>query len=288
MRGYRIRSLVGASRLNHAGVEGSRHYAPQPGMAGVVHVDHGTKELEHLLRHVDHGRSALLGLIDLRMPAGLGYMSVAGRGVVTLSFVGHHEGQFRWDLGVFEVAHRALPAQHPERALAFLPRAGPELNVRQVDLIECEYVARFHGLTIARFRMLPPRVPPSAAAVRAAWSSPRIRAARSARYSSPCPSVGAPAPGARCARRDHREPVAFRAQSWTLSIARCPMPAIRKDSSSVTALPARAPSRIMTLHTAVLMSHNARRTGDLLAFFNASCGTPIDGPSGRFIGASCT
>jgi hypothetical protein len=111
--------------------------------------------------------------------------------------------------------------------------------------------------------MLPPRVTPSAATVRAAWSSPRIRTARSTRYSSPCPSVGAPAPGARCARRDHREPVAFRAQSWTLSIARCPMLAIRKDSSSVTALPARAPSPIMTLHTAVLMSHNARRTGAL-------------------------
>jgi hypothetical protein len=40
---------------------------------------------------------------------------------------------------------------------------------------------------------------------------------------------------------------------------------------------------IMTPRTATLPPHDRRRTGDPLAFFQASCGIPIDGPSGLLI-----
>ena len=42
---------------HHAGVEGGRDDPAQPGVAGVVHVDHRPEELEELGRHVEDGRS---------------------------------------------------------------------------------------------------------------------------------------------------------------------------------------------------------------------------------------
>ena len=63
---------------HHAGVEGGRDDPAQPGVAGVVHVDHGPEELEELGRHVEDGGARLARAEELGVPADLDHVGVAG------------------------------------------------------------------------------------------------------------------------------------------------------------------------------------------------------------------
>src|SRR5207248_1544133 len=52
--------------------------APEPGVTGVVHVDHGAEELEELGRHVEDARRSLARAIVLGVTAGLHDVGMAG------------------------------------------------------------------------------------------------------------------------------------------------------------------------------------------------------------------
>ena len=116
------------------------------------------------------------GPVELGVPADLGHVGVAGDGAVARALRAGRV-RARRDVGLLEEGQRAFPAQELEGALALVPRAGPELDVRQVDLVERQDLHELpRTLTIAG--------PPVCCshvrhAVRAwawgAWSSPRIR-----------------------------------------------------------------------------------------------------------------
>ena len=63
---------------------------------------------------------------------------------VVAGALGDHIGECLGDLGLLEEGHGALAPQRLERSLAFVPGAGPELHVGEVDLVGGEDGARFH------------------------------------------------------------------------------------------------------------------------------------------------
>ena len=103
--------------------------------------------------------------------------------------------------GLLEERQGVLTAQQSECALTLFPRPGPERIVRQVDLLECEDLTRFHdpspysGSVCSRSCATPCVVP-----LPTGWSSPKTRTGPSAKSSWPCRSADVRPPAARCAR----------------------------------------------------------------------------------------
>ena len=120
---------------HHAGVEGGRHDPAQPGMAGVVHVDHRPEELEELGGHVEDGGARLARAEQLGVPADLDHVGVTGDGVVARAR-GDGDDRLHLDLGVLEEGDGALGAQRGEGRLTHRPRLLPELEVRQIDVVD--------------------------------------------------------------------------------------------------------------------------------------------------------
>ena len=141
LRGHPVDDVVGhevdpvLNALDHARVEGGRHDAAQACVARVVHVDHRPEEVEHLHRQVGNGGGAPAGNEDLGVPARLRDIGMARHGPVARA-LRHDERELLGDVGLLEEGHGPLAPQRQERALALLPRPGPELHVGQVDGIE--------------------------------------------------------------------------------------------------------------------------------------------------------
>ena len=121
---------VGTHRLELSGREAPGHDAAQPGVAGVVHVDHRAEELEELLRQVgDVG--ALARAEQLGLPAGLDDVGVAGdRPVGRLG-----DAQVRQASSFIGARGRSARSAANAR-LALVQGPGPPLQVRQVDRID--------------------------------------------------------------------------------------------------------------------------------------------------------
>ena len=91
---------------------------------------------------VEDADRALPRAVDLRVPADLDHIGVAGdRPVAGPGRRGQGRG-LGGHVGLLEEGQRALAAQQCERALALGPRPLPEGEVGEVDLVEAEHATR--------------------------------------------------------------------------------------------------------------------------------------------------
>ena len=112
---------------DHAGGERAGDDPPQPGVPGIVHVDHRPEVLVELDRQVRDAGRALGGGEDRGVLARLDHVRVLHQGVVTPSRVGERA------LGLGEERRPRLGPQLREGGRPVAQRQAPELRGRQVD-----------------------------------------------------------------------------------------------------------------------------------------------------------
>ena len=117
---------VGLELGDHPRAERVGHDAAQPGVPGVVHVDHGPEVLIELGGQVGDVGRAFPGAEHVGVPAGLGHVRVPDQGVVSRTLLAER------DLGLSVELRVRLGPEQREGRCPVGGRPAPERRIRQV------------------------------------------------------------------------------------------------------------------------------------------------------------